>query len=130
MENVTMIVLLRCGISPPAPVAAQIGVEHVIAPSPANLEVALGHPFILETALLEQSARSRVLRKAGCLQTAEIKRLERMMGHRRDGFSHITLARVGDTDPVPQGRGLGRTPPDIVNRDRTQKALLPPLEEK
>ena len=114
-----------------APVGAQDGVEHVLAPAAADLQVALGHALAPEAGPLQQRPRGDVLRQAGRLDAAEVDHGEGVVHHRRQRLAHQPLAGELRADPVADLRRLRRPAADVVERDRPhQPRILAPDQEE
>ena len=65
-----------------ASIAAKIGIEHVIAPTTVDLQVALRHALVLEAGTFQHAARRGVFRQAGAFDAAEVERREGVMHDR------------------------------------------------
>lgn len=111
------------GVGPPPSIRPKIGVQHMIAPATVDLKVALRDAFIFESGLFKDPARGIVFGQACGLDPAEVEGAKRVMHDRFDGFTHISLPRMGFADPIAQGPGLCRPTPDIVERDGAQQGL-------
>jgi len=98
--------------------------QAVVAPLAVDVEVARGHPELLEAALGEHPLRGEVVHHRPRLHPVQVQLVPGQLADPRHGGRGETAARVLDVDPVAERPAAERPERDAVQVERADRAVL------
>src|SRR5690349_17804547 len=101
----------------------------MVAPFAVDLQVVLGIALLLEPVLLEHPARGHIAGEESGMNAVELQRFKHEWDDDADRLRHQPPARVLLAHPVAEIDVLRGPPPDIGERNASNKLLVPPLTQ-
>ena len=96
----------------------------MIPPFPTDLEIRFGPALPAKPAAKQQPPRRLVFRHAGGFNTVDLEFVERMPDGGLDRIAHVSLPRMGLTDPIAERSGACRPTAPILDREPAQQRVV------